>query len=82
MDLLIAIYSELRRRGEESQRALLPLLADKDPGVRLWAGTHALEFAPRSAVPVLKALDSVDGFYGITASISLDMWRSGKLRFP
>jgi hypothetical protein len=34
-DLLAAIYSELRRRGRESQCALLTLLNDDDPGVRL-----------------------------------------------
>src|SRR5262245_61169894 len=55
-DLLAAIYSELRNRGREAQRALLPLLNDDDPGVRLWSASHALEFSPSDAERVLKAL--------------------------
>jgi hypothetical protein len=80
-DLVFAIYGELRLRGEESQRALLPLLVDSDPGVRRWAGQHALEFAPTEAVPVLEALAPV-GYIGLMAKLVLDGWRSGRLTFP
>ena len=45
-ELLTAIYAELHRRGDEAQRALLPLLDDAAPGVRLWSASHTLEFAP------------------------------------
>jgi hypothetical protein len=75
-DLAGAIYLELRRRGEESQKALLPLLADEDRGVRLEAATFVLDFAPREAVPVLEALIPV-GFVGLMAKMVVFAWRRG-----
>jgi hypothetical protein len=54
--LLKTIYAELRRRGADSQSALLPLLEDGDPGVRLEAATRVWDFASDKAAPVLEVL--------------------------
>lgn len=80
-DRIAAIYAELRRRGEDAQRELLPLLRDDDPGVRLWAAAHALEFAPDEGVHVLRALVQ-RGILGFDAKITLREWEAGRLRFP
>jgi len=81
-DLIAAIYSELRNRGIEAQRALLPLLKNDDPGVKLWAASHALDFSPIDGESVLESLISVGYFLGLCAKTTLDEWRKGRLRFP
>lgn len=78
-----SVYRQLRSRGLESQRALLPLLAHPSLKVRQWAAAHALQFAPEAGVPVLSemAKDKVS-LYGFEAEITLREWRAGRLRFP
>lgn len=80
-ELLAAIYSELKLRGREAQCALLPLLHHEDPGVRLWAASHALDFSPSEARPVLEALIPIGKFIGLCAETTLDEWRRGRLQF-
>jgi len=78
-----SVYRELRSRGLEAQRALLPLLARAEPGVRGWAAAHALEFAPTEGEPVLAALAAVKAsLVGLSAEMTLKEWRRGTLRFP
>jgi len=79
-DIVAAAYRELRERGEEA--ALLPLLAHADPGVRSWAGAHALEFSPRAGEKVLEELTAEPGPVGFNAQMTLETWRGGELRFP
>ena len=76
------VYHELRARGRDAQLQLLDLLSNSNASVRLWAGSHALEFAPEQGKPVLEELLDHDGFIGITAEITLEVWRQGTLRFP
>jgi hypothetical protein len=81
-ELISVIYSELRHRGIDSQRALIPLLGDSDPGVRLWAASHAMEFSPTDGEPVLKSLITVGRFLGLCAKTTLEEWKKGRLSFP
>jgi hypothetical protein len=93
-DIIYKIYRELRSRGESAQRALLPLLNHDHFGVRRWAGTHALEFAPDEGVPVLESIiesinkHQVRGDWGslaaslIIAKMTLEQWKKGELKFP
>jgi len=81
-DLIAAIYSELRRRGEDAQRALLPLLRDDNPNVRGWAASHALEFAPVEGEAVLRSMSTLGGLTGLSAKTTLSEWEKGRLRFP
>ena len=77
------IYRELRRRGEGAQRALLPLLANPDIGVRAWAAAHALDFAPSEAEPVLAAISQVPkSLVAFSAKVTLRQWHASKLRLP
>lgn len=75
-----AVYRELRARAEEA--ALRPLLGHSDPGVRSWAGAHALEFSPRDGEKVLEELTAEPSLVGFNAQMTLETWREGKLRFP
>jgi hypothetical protein len=78
-----AAYGELRSRGPEAQRALLPLLGHASPAVRLAAGAHALEFAPEEGEPVLEELAAEDETsVAFDAALTLEVWRAGDLRFP
>jgi hypothetical protein len=81
-DLVAEIYAELRSRGSDAQRELLGLLADEAASVRLWAATHALEFAPEDGEPVLRSLVSMGRLLGFTADMTLTEWRAGRLTFP
>ncbi len=82
-DCLAAVYRELRRRGPDAQAALLPLVTDPNPGVRLWAAVHALEFDPARGEPVVaEAARSDPSLRGFSAQITLREWKAGRLRFP
>jgi hypothetical protein len=81
-DLIAGVYRELRRRGDDAQRELLPLLNDIDERVRAWAAAHALEFAPDQGEPVLKRLATKSGAIGLNAQMTLEQWSKGALTFP
>ena len=81
-DKMTNIYVELKRRGPDAQRSLLPLLAHNDREVRLHAGILALEFAPDAAEPVLEVVHSLHGMTGYEADFALRQWRKGALKFP
>lgn len=81
-DIIATMYSQLRRQGHAGQAELVPLLAHENVGVRTWAASHALEFAPRLGEPVLESLAAEPGFAGFTAGMVLSEWRAGRLTFP
>src|SRR3989339_816277 len=83
-DEIAAIYRELRSRGLDVQKKLLPLLKHPDPSVRGWVAAHALEFAQKLGVVVLKDLEanSPPGAIKATAFFTLQEWRAGRLEFP
>jgi hypothetical protein len=82
-EVVATIYRELRRRGPNAQRALLALLESPEPGVRSWAGAHALEFSSFEGERALIALaNGSHRTVSLTARITLQEWRNGKLRFP
>ncbi|WP_428265655.1 HEAT repeat domain-containing protein [Haliangium sp.] len=78
---LATIYRALR---EQDMRAmLLPLLESPDPSVQSWAASHALEFEPDAALPVLERLaGGPPGAVRADASMTLEEWRAGRLAFP
>ena len=81
-EVVNAVYRELCSRGPEAQRTLLLLLNDPEPAIRVWAASHALEFAPDKGARVLERIVS-DGVrhHKLTAEMVLDEWRKGKLSF-
>jgi hypothetical protein len=81
-DRIAAIYRELRKRGRDHQQMLLALLTSSDPGVRLWAASHALEFEPSQGEAVLGDFLTTEGILAFDARVTLDEWRKGTLRFP
>jgi HEAT repeat protein len=73
------IRRELRERGIEAQRQLLPLLESENSYVRLEAACAALAFASELAVPVLEDLAFVEwGLIRFNAGMTLKCWREGK----
>lgn len=81
-EIVLSVYSELRRRGPAAQIRLLSFLADEAPGVRLWAASHALDFSPAEGARTLQELVSSERLIGLSAKTTLREWREGKLRFP
>jgi hypothetical protein len=82
-DSIAAIYRELRQRGADAQKHLLALLTHPDPGVRGWAGAHALEFAPSDGERALLQLATIrKSLVAFSAEMTLKVWREGRLRFP
>lgn len=81
-ELIATLYSEIRQRGLETQRMLLPLTEDPLPSVRLWSASHALEFCPERGEPVLAQLAASASLLGLSANVTLTEWRAGRLRFP
>jgi len=73
---------ELKKRGPEAQRALLPLLNDNSPDVRVCAATAALEFAPELGVAELERLANSTFKCGVNAQLILQEWSRGKLKLP
>ncbi len=80
-DLLVSLHKELKRRGGEGRAAILSLMRSADIGVRLWAATFALRFAPEQAALVLEEIArgprSTTRF---TAEVTLEEWRKGNLK--
>jgi hypothetical protein len=82
-DQVASAYKILREHGQKAQHKLLPLLNDPNMGVRLWAGSHALDFAPAEGERVLLSLQNQQSsLLGFSASMTLAQWRQGKLKFP
>jgi Domain of unknown function (DUF2019) len=79
---LADIYRARRAQGNAAQQELLSLLRHAEPGVRVWAATHALEFSPDRAVPVLERDAAEPGILGFNARTVLAEYRAGRLRFP
>jgi hypothetical protein len=76
------IYRELKARGPEAQRALLPLLDHPEPGLRRYVGYLALEFAPEEGERALSAVARSGGLPAYEARLTLEQWRSGRITFP
>jgi Domain of unknown function (DUF2019) len=81
-DTVAAIYREIRSRGVEHQRRLLPLLLSADDGIRGWAAAHALELEPGQGEAILLDIAKLNGLQGFSARMTLKVWRGGTLRFP
>ncbi len=80
--LIAAIYAEIRDRGFSVQHELLPMLHDPDPGIRLWSAAHTLEFSSKDGEAALELLSARGSLTGFSAKMTLEQWRTGKLRFP
>jgi hypothetical protein len=73
-----------RLREDERGRALIEtLLADADPGVRLKAAAHTLEWNPEAARPVLEAVGSLvrPWQHAHAAKMTVREFDAGRLRF-
>ncbi len=80
-DLLVSLHKELKRRGGEGRAAILSLMRSEDIGVRLWASTRALRFAPGLAEPALEEIASIPrSLNAFTAQMTLEEWRKGNLK--
>ena len=82
-EVLAGVIREVRHRGVEAIAALLSLLNDDRVEIRGWVASHALEFDPERAEPVLEAIASADPtLEQFSAEMVLREWRSGRLTFP
>jgi|SRR5580704_16181955 hypothetical protein len=81
--LMLKIYREIKRRGGEAQRQMLPLLENENAHIRVAVASLALEFDPQAAEPVLRKIGQDEhNFLGFTADMVLKQWKEGKLHSP
>lgn len=82
-DVLVKLWKELHRRGQEGRTILLHLMKHANPWVRLWAATNVLFFAPDRAEQVLSELaTSAPSLARFMAEVTLREWRKGALKLP
>lgn len=80
---LAAIYRELRELGPAALEEFSHLIAHDHSAVRLWAASYGLEFSMATSEPELEALSKGEpGPIRASASMTLQQWRSGRLKFP
>ena len=72
------LYKRLRA-NREGRLGIAALLTDPNPGVRVMAATHSLDWHEAEAVAVLEALERAGGLYAVTAKYTLRGHRSGSL---
>jgi len=80
-DVVWLCSKELKRRGVDSQEALLPLLGSDDPQVRLCAAKDALDFAPALGVVELENLARSNVIWRLDAQMIFREWQREKLKF-
>jgi hypothetical protein len=69
-------------KSENRLDELSVLLEHKNPYVRLWASAYTLQIDSASAEKVLEELTLIKkDMVGFTAEITLQEWRSGRLRW-
>jgi len=81
-DIVWLCSKELKLRGVDSQRALLPLLGSDDPQVRLCAAKDALDFAPDMGALELETLARSNVIWRLDAQMILRDWQRGTLKLP
>ena len=78
---IVPIAVELRARGAEGTAAIVALLADADPAVRVWAGSQALFVSPQEGEATLRAVASgPPSPECLDATMTLREWRAGRLK--
>jgi hypothetical protein len=81
-DFVWLCSKELKKRGPDTQRALLALLDNNDPQVRLCAAKDALEFAPDMGQQELEKLAKSNFIWALDAKLILREWKRGTRKFP
>ena len=81
-DFVWLCSKELKSRGPDAQRSLLPLLNHDDPQVRLCAAKDALDFAPDLGLGELEQLARSKFVWALDAQLILSEWKQGTLKFP
>ena len=78
---LVDLFSkELRRRGLDARKALLPLLKSHDPEVRVCAAKDTLDFAADLAERELERIIDAKLDCSVHAYLVLKTWKKGTLR--
>ena len=72
----------LLRIGKHGAFALLNLLSDDSPHVRISAATHLLSTYRQQALDVLEAMATETGFQGFNAQVVLDDLKKGNIAIP
>jgi hypothetical protein len=81
-EAVAACARELKRRGVDAQRSLLPLLTSSDPEIRFCAAADALDFAPELGEQELRKLVESDAICGLNAYAILKQRGKTDVEFP
>ncbi len=78
----ISTYLQLEALGAVGLDRLRDLLAHESVHVRLIAAVDLLKTDPQSALPVVRLIAQQKDATGFSASMVLELWEKGKLKFP
>lgn len=73
----VAAFEQLRAVGDKGRDALIPLLADGRPDVRVMAAAFLLRHCTEKATNVLEAESEGAGLIAFGAAQALERWREG-----
>ena len=79
-DRIIQILKYLKGLGKTNE--LEALLSDSNVGVRMFAAYGLLQTSPDVAVPILKEIAQREDIHSLTASVTLELWKSKALIYP
>jgi hypothetical protein len=57
------------------------LLQHEDESVRLWASSHLLNYPKYESLKVLENIKNSGTILGLTAEVTLDHWKNGKIPY-
>ena len=80
-DAVEEAFAKLKAHGNNGLRAIAELLESKDDGVKLWSAAHLLNYPEFGSLEVLERLKRSRSILALTAEVTLDQWRNGKLTY-
>lgn len=75
---IMSLYKKLQSQNQLSD--LEDLFTHEDINVRLWAATCCLRINEKKALDVLTKISESDQITGLTAKMTLDLWKNGLLQ--
>ena len=75
------VFKGLKSYGNEGLDEIAKLLCHEEESVRLWASSHLLNYPKYKSLKVLNAIKDSGTILALTAEVTLDMWKSGKVKY-
>ncbi|MBT3200824.1 MAG: hypothetical protein HN350_13015 [Phycisphaerales bacterium] len=81
VDVIEGAFVDIKAIGKEGFDELSSLLELDDESVRLWASSHLLNYPEYNSLSVLEKIKNSTTILALTAEVTLDQWRNGKVNY-